>query len=92
MAVYQLIMENVEDKNPKDNNGWKPLHSAAWNGHMPVCQLIMENIEDKNPKDNNGWTPLDYAASNGHLATICQGMFLPFLYQDCLSQNMHRSK
>ena len=61
------------DKNTKDNNGWKPLHSAAWNGHMPVCQLIMENIEDKIPKDKNGWTPLHYAASasNSHMA-ICQ--------------------
>ena len=71
MAVCHLITENIEDKNPKDNNEWNPHHSAAWNGPMAVCQLIMENIEDKNPKDNNGWTPLHYAASNGHMA-VCQ--------------------
>ena len=55
MAVYQLIMENVEDKNPKDNNGWKLLHSAAWNGHMALFHLIMEIVEDKIPKDNEGF-------------------------------------
>ena len=64
MAVCQLIMENIEDKNPKDNNGWTPLHYAASNGHLAICQLIMENIEDKNPKENNGWTPLHSAAWN----------------------------
>ena len=46
----KLIMDNVEDKNPKDDFGWTPLHLAAWEGHLSVCQLIVNNVEDKNPK------------------------------------------
>ena len=48
MAVCHLIMENIEDKIPKDKNGWTPLHYAASasNSHMAICQLIMENVED----------------------------------------------
>ena len=62
----KLIMDNVEDKNPKNNTGWTPYHSAAWKGHLSVCQLIINNVEDKNPKDKNGDTPLHQAACRGH--------------------------
>ena len=52
----KLIMDNVEDKNPKDDFGWTPLHLAAWEGHLSVCQLIVNNVEDKNPKKKNRYT------------------------------------
>ena len=62
----KLIMDNVEDKNPKDDFGWTPLHLAAWEGHLSVCQLIVNNVEDKNPKKKNGYTPLHFAVFMGH--------------------------
>ena len=71
LALCQEIMENSDDKNPKDKVGWTPLHMAAATGHLSVCQLIVEAVHDKNPKDNYGWTPLHSAAVNGHMS-VCQ--------------------
>ena len=65
--VCQQIMENADDKNPKDISGWTPLHWAASNGHLSVCQLIVENVDDKNPKSNGGMTPLQLAVFSNHL-------------------------
>ena len=47
----KMIMEVVEDKNPKDQFGKTPLHWAAGNGHRLICKMIMDEVEDKNPKD-----------------------------------------
>ena len=82
--IYRLIMDCVEDKNPKDSNGETPLHRAAESGHLDICKLILENpsVKDKNPKclkswdreycrDLKGETPLHLAAKGRHL-TICQ--------------------
>ena len=71
LPVCQQIMENSDDKNPKDRFGWTPLHKAAQKGHLSVCQLIVRNVDDKNPKNYNGCTPLHWAAENGHLS-VCQ--------------------
>ena len=71
LPVCQEIMENSDDKNPKDRNGWTPLHSAAQFGHFSVCQLIVENVDDKNPKKNDGQTPLHLAVRLGHFS-VCQ--------------------
>ena len=61
LPVCQEILENADDKNPKDRDGWTPLHHAAENGHLSVCQLIVEKVDDKNPKDKYGVTPFDVA-------------------------------
>ena len=49
----QLIIDDVNEKNPEANNGWTPLHKAAQNGHLSIRQLIVESIDDKNPKDED---------------------------------------
>ena len=72
LAAYQLIMENIENKNPQNVYKLTPLHVAARNGHFFVCELIINNILEKNPRDQkSGWTPLHCAAQNGHLG-VCQ--------------------
>ena len=69
--MYELILENVEEKNPKDSNSVTPLHLAAQMGHFEMCKLIIENVLERNPKNSNGNTPLHYAAQGGHLE-VCQ--------------------
>ena len=70
-AMCELIINEVNDKNPKSESGLTPLHFAARNGQLSVCQLIINNVQDKNPKDKTGWTPLHYAARNGHFS-VCE--------------------
>ena len=69
MKIVQLILMNVDDKNPKAETllDWTPLHLAAKNGHYNVCKLLMGNITDKNPKNKCGQTPKTFAMENGYL-------------------------
>ena len=69
MKIVQLILMNVDDKNPKSEAllDWTPLHLAAQNGHYKICKLLMENITNKNPKNKCGQTPKTFAMENGHL-------------------------
>jgi ankyrin repeat protein len=57
-------MRYSEDKNPRNDKGWTPLHFAAQEGYLNICEFIMNLLEDKNPGNNDGWTPLHLAASN----------------------------
>ena len=50
VSECKLIMDNVEDKNPKDNFGETPLHLAALSDQLSACQLIVSNVENENPK------------------------------------------
>ena len=54
-------MENTEEKSPRANDGFTPLHVAALTGHLDVCKYIMEIIDDKSPRNNFGQTPIDLA-------------------------------
>ena len=71
LLLCELIIDNVDDKNPKYEGEKTPLHYAAKYGHLAICQLIIDNVDDKNPKDNVLSTPLHYAAVYGHFE-ICQ--------------------
>ena len=39
-------LTKIDDKNPKDNRGWTPIHTAAYNGHLAICKRIMQKIVD----------------------------------------------
>ena len=72
LDIVQLIVTNVENKNPANDFGTTPLHRAASYGHLDICQLIVENVKNKNPAHKgNGSTPLHRAAWNGHF-DICK--------------------
>ena len=59
-AVCDFIACNVLDVNPRDSEGWTPLHSAAQKGHMKIYNFLLERTEDKNPIDDHGITPFDF--------------------------------
>ena len=84
LEICEMIMENMEEKNPKDKygHGVTPLHQAAEYGELEVCRLIIKNIQcdeekcktyqcDKNPNSDCNVTPLHKAAMNGHLQ-VCK--------------------
>ena len=66
LEICELIIENIEDKNPGGKAGLTAYHCAAWGGNLEICQLIAKHIEETNPTDNDGKTPLYYAKRNGH--------------------------
>ena len=66
LNLCQVIIEELQDKNPGDSDGATPLHYAALRGHLEICQLISTSVQDKNPGNIIGYTPLHYAAKNGH--------------------------
>ena len=71
LDVFQLIIQNVNEKNPPDGEGNTPLHRAAEYGHLNICQMIIQTVCLKNPPNNLGFTPLHFAARNGN-ASICE--------------------
>ena len=84
LKAYQLITENIMDKNPLsfyDATKYRfihvnslfatPLHLAARKGHFNICEFILENIRGKTTTDHLKITPFHSAAENGHFF-ICQ--------------------
>ena len=67
------IIAKLDEKNPKNNLGFTPLHFAAQNGHLELCKIVFKNIKKKNPRTSVGITPLYLAATNGHL-NICEAI------------------
>ena len=68
IKVVQLILMNVEIKNPKAEEllDWTPLHLAAQHGHYHICKLLMGSITEKNPRNKCGQTPKSLAIENNH--------------------------
>ena len=51
----------MSDVNAKDDVGWTPLHSAAYDGHKEIVELLIAKGADVNAKNNFEDTPLDFA-------------------------------
>ena len=52
--LCEFLIQREEEKNPKDNGGWTPLHDIAVEGHLELCKLFMRHVSDMNPKDHKG--------------------------------------
>ena len=63
-------MNETADKNPKNKQGFTPLHKHAEYGNFEICQLILGNVDEKNPADAEGTTPLHLAARSGKMVTF----------------------
>ena len=75
LEICKLILGKIDIKNPADNEGWTPLHLAAFNGHLDFCQMIIEQIDynhlANNDKTEEEWTPLHWAVHKGHV-DVCR--------------------
>lgn len=50
------------DQNIKDENGWSPLHFAAFNGNFDMIVLLLKHDSDIDSENNNGQNALIIAA------------------------------
>ena len=68
LNTVKYLCSQVQDKDPKDNYGWTPLHAAA--GNLEVVKYLCDQVQDKNPKSKNGETPLHGAAYLGRTEVV----------------------
>ena len=58
------------DVNAEDENGWTPLHGAAWWGHTETAKFLIGSGADVDAQGAAGNTPLHQAAEKGHKEII----------------------
>ena len=78
--LVQILLECKADVNPRDIEGWSPLHSASRGvGGFPpidtlslsnVARLLLEHGADVNARNNEGSTPLHLAAEDGRVEVV----------------------
>jgi len=61
-----MILNMVEEKNPKSKHGFTPLHEAARYGHIEIAKMILDVVDDKSPKNCYGETPQFMAMKHRH--------------------------
>ncbi len=49
----------------KNDDGWTPLHKAAYEGYREIVELLIAKGADVNAKNKRGMTPLHLAAEYG---------------------------
>ena len=68
--VAVLLLDHGAEVSCKDNDGWAPIHYAAWYGHVDVATLLLGRGAEVNVKDNAGLTPIHYAAWYAHADVV----------------------
>lgn len=58
------------DVNAPDNQGFRPLHTAAKTRHADMIDLLAKHGADPNLRDNNNESPLLYAIMRNHVPSI----------------------
>ncbi len=64
-AVKQHLAAGA-NVNAKDDDGWTPLHGAAYEDQKEIAELLIAKGADVNAKDDGSWTSLHSAAWHGH--------------------------
>ena len=68
------LLNTGADPNAEDEEGWTPLHYAAWEDAHRTVEVLLDNRRTSrvkiNSKDEEGWTPLHYAAEQDARQTV----------------------
>ena len=63
--IRQLLDNDKNLLNSKDQSGKTPLHFASQYGHFDMVKILIERGAEVNVENNNGETPLHYASAYG---------------------------
>lgn len=65
-GVKRCLLEGAR-VDGRDQNGWSPLHWAAFKGRIKSVKVLLEHGAEVDTVDDAGYTPLHCAAEAGHL-------------------------
>ena len=83
LAWLKPLLEDLEDKNPGDQDKYTLMHCASEHGQLNILEYLLPLVKDKNPKDSKAMTPLKLATQKEDLPTI--ELFAPHVNSvDCL--------
>jgi ankyrin repeat protein len=68
--IELLVQTNKIQIDTKNNDGWSPLHFAAWTGRGDVVEMLLKNGAEVNIKNNFNHTPLRTANRNGKTEVV----------------------
>ncbi|TWT15663.1 ankyrin repeat domain-containing protein [Reyranella sp. CPCC 100927] len=75
MGVVTAMIACGADVNLKTQEGWTPLHTAAYFGPAAMIDLLVSKGAQVNARgDYDGWTPLHMAASADEDAAVVQAL------------------
>ncbi|PVU74433.1 hypothetical protein DDW11_06050 [Sulfolobus sp. SCGC AB-777_G06] len=57
LIKVQTALKNWAEPNAKEDDGWTPLHWAAFGGHVDVVMVLLEHGADPRIADNGGIFP-----------------------------------
>ncbi|MEB3329910.1 MAG: ankyrin repeat domain-containing protein [Candidatus Sericytochromatia bacterium] len=66
LRAMQEALRRGASFNARDENGYTPLHWAAFRGYVVLAGYMLDRGATVDVGDNNGYTPLMLAAWNGH--------------------------
>ena len=72
IEIVNYIMDVIviDNKNPKDHEGWTPMHLAVGKGYYKICKVIIDHGANPNPTNNAGISALDLAHSNQEIQDL----------------------
>jgi ankyrin repeat protein len=70
LEQLKKAIEEGDDVNKANSNGFTPLLIAAYRGHLDVVEYLVGKGADVNQANNNDVTPLFFAAQEGHLEVV----------------------
>ena len=68
--IVKFLGSVVKNPNVPGQNGWTPIHFAAFHGHTEIVKFLASVIENPNAPNANGRTPLDLAAQENHTEIV----------------------